>query len=283
MNCKNFENVVNDLARSQMIDVETREHAHEHAKDCAPCAARLADEQTLSLGLRALSLQTVNVEAPAKVEAALLAAFRAPEKVAGFNVQTIRASGDVRRRRWQWAVAAAAAVAILFVAALNSSHWPKPPTGHTEQTASDFNKNTQSLQTPTTASLQEAVATPEPAIKEQTQKTERKAAPQYVDFKNVSMRRAGVVKGAGKSIKDAQPVDPASSANEAEVATDFMPLTYDAAATPLDSGHLVRVELPRTALLSMGLPMNAERANEYVKADVLMGEDGVARAIRFVR
>jgi hypothetical protein len=41
--------------------------------------------------------------------------------------------------------------------------------------------------------------------------------------------------------------------------------------------------LPRSALASLGLPMNVERANERVKADVLLGHDGLARAIRFVR
>jgi hypothetical protein len=50
-----------------------------------------------------------------------------------------------------------------------------------------------------------------------------------------------------------------------------------------DAGHVVRVELPRNALASFGLPVNADRAEARVKADVLMGEDGMARAIRFVR
>jgi hypothetical protein len=41
--------------------------------------------------------------------------------------------------------------------------------------------------------------------------------------------------------------------------------------------------MSRAALASFGLPVNAERADERVKADVLMGHDGLARAIRFVR
>ena len=32
-----------------------------------------------------------------------------------------------------------------------------------------------------------------------------------------------------------------------------------------------------------GLPMNMDRANERIKADVVVGNDGLARAIRFVR
>lgn len=76
----------------------------------------------------------------------------------------------------------------------------------------------------------------------------------------------------------------AAKANEAESMTDFISLVADApAATPLESGQLVRVQVPRAALASLGLPLNAERGNEPVKADVLLGADGLARAIRFVR
>ena len=68
----------------------------------------------------------------------------------------------------------------------------------------------------------------------------------------------------------------------AEIATDFFPLMNGGQLTPGDAGHVIRVEVPRTALASFGLPVNADRAGGRVKADVLMGEDGMARAIRFV-
>jgi hypothetical protein len=68
-----------------------------------------------------------------------------------------------------------------------------------------------------------------------------------------------------------------------EIATDFLPLTFTADPTAPESGHLVRVTIPRSALLAMGLPMNAERAGELVRADVFIGDDGLARAIRFIQ
>ena len=46
---------------------------------------------------------------------------------------------------------------------------------------------------------------------------------------------------------------------------------------------VVRVEIPRATLLSMGLPMNTDRGNTLVKADVVVGDDGVPRAIRLVQ
>jgi hypothetical protein len=51
----------------------------------------------------------------------------------------------------------------------------------------------------------------------------------------------------------------------------------------VEGGRVVRVELPRSALASFGLPMNMTEANGSVKADVLMDDFGTARAIRFVR
>ncbi len=68
-----------------------------------------------------------------------------------------------------------------------------------------------------------------------------------------------------------------------EIATDFMPLGYLNAATLQDGGQIVRVELPRSALVNFGLPVNMDRYNEKVKADVLLGVDGLAHAIRFVQ
>lgn len=47
--------------------------------------------------------------------------------------------------------------------------------------------------------------------------------------------------------------------------------------------QLLRVNLPRTSLLLFGLPMNAEHAEKMIPAEVLVGEDGVPRAIRFIQ
>ena len=68
-----------------------------------------------------------------------------------------------------------------------------------------------------------------------------------------------------------------------EIATDFMPLGYFNASTLQDGGQIVRVELPRSTLVSFGLPVNMDRYHEKVKADVFIGVDGLAHAIRFVR
>jgi len=68
-----------------------------------------------------------------------------------------------------------------------------------------------------------------------------------------------------------------------EIATDFIPLSYMNLVSLQDGGQIVRVELPRSALVNFGLPVNMDRYNEKVKADVLLGVDGMAHAIRFVQ
>ena len=75
---------------------------------------------------------------------------------------------------------------------------------------------------------------------------------------------------------------PASQVNQPkEIATDFILLTYDSEVG--SDAQMVRIELPRSAMASFGLPVNIERADQRVKADVLLGADGLARAIRFVQ
>jgi hypothetical protein len=68
-----------------------------------------------------------------------------------------------------------------------------------------------------------------------------------------------------------------------ERTTDFYPLHYS--SVPAADVHLVRLEVSRAALASFGLeggdaPPNT--ADTTVLADVIVGSDGLARAIRFV-
>jgi hypothetical protein len=60
-------------------------------------------------------------------------------------------------------------------------------------------------------------------------------------------------------------------------------LTFDDEASAQQTGHIVRMKVPRSALIAFGVPMNMERAGELITADVMIGDDGLARAIRFVQ
>ena len=75
---------------------------------------------------------------------------------------------------------------------------------------------------------------------------------------------------------------PATREGISEVATDFLPLPYS--HVPMNVGSTVRIEVPEAALASFGLaPLDFRKPDGKVQADVLVGEDGLARAIRFVR
>jgi hypothetical protein len=73
----------------------------------------------------------------------------------------------------------------------------------------------------------------------------------------------------------------AASPRQREVVTDFFPLINP--APPFERGQILRVRVPSSAMRTVGLPVREDRLGEPVDADVLVGEEGLARAIRFVR
>ena len=74
----------------------------------------------------------------------------------------------------------------------------------------------------------------------------------------------------------------ATAPRNPEYVTEFVPLRY---GKPLESGEpvvVVRMQLPAAQLRQLGLPVAPDAASQTVKADVLLGGDGLAKAIRFV-
>lgn len=73
---------------------------------------------------------------------------------------------------------------------------------------------------------------------------------------------------------------PAKPRVKHEVVTDFFPLVF--APPDLLHGLLLRVTVPASTMRLAGLPVLPEQANDPVQADLLIGDDGATRAIRFV-
>lgn len=65
-----------------------------------------------------------------------------------------------------------------------------------------------------------------------------------------------------------------------EIKTEFIALSY--ARNP-DSGQIVRVKVPSSMMVTLGLVQTVEKPTNLVDAEVLVGDDGLTRAIRFVR
>jgi hypothetical protein len=72
----------------------------------------------------------------------------------------------------------------------------------------------------------------------------------------------------------------ASSGLVSEDSSGFTQLPYAPELGPEEQAEMVRVQMPREALTSMGIPMDGQNSDEQIQADVLVGMDGTARAIR---
>jgi hypothetical protein len=70
-------------------------------------------------------------------------------------------------------------------------------------------------------------------------------------------------------------------ADDSEYAS-FVPLPYADDPSALDEGTVVRVEMPRAALASLGLPLTALESDATVRADLIVSADGTPQAIRLV-
>ena len=65
--------------------------------------------------------------------------------------------------------------------------------------------------------------------------------------------------------------------------SEFIALADADTSTPLEHATIVRVRLPLSDFRDIGLAINEQNAAVRVQADVLLGQDGLARAVRFVQ
>lgn len=67
---------------------------------------------------------------------------------------------------------------------------------------------------------------------------------------------------------------------EEEAYASFYPLPEAEALPALENAMVIRVQLPASSLRSMGVPVGEDRANAAVQAELLLGQDGLARGVR---
>ena len=206
MNCQEFWNTMPELA------YEADDGHFEHVRECPACAALLNRQRTLASGLRSLAADWRSVEAPARVESRLTAAFLGQ---AGLTVLHPAA-------RWwvpvaTWATAAVAVVALAMFLARDRHVVPAHRT---------------------TSNRVELAAVEPPADLD--------------------------------TLGDSSGTD-----------NDFIPMPNAARIEPNEDLDLVRVEVPRSAMIALGYAVSEDRASEPVEAEVVLGADGLARAVRF--
>jgi hypothetical protein len=247
MSCSDFETIIIEIARDRLMDAATRERGLEHVRRCTPCATLLVEERALSRDLRALSARCSAEEIPERIETALLTVFR-------------QRAVAPRRRRWLLAVAALA----LLTFGISLAGWIA---SSTKREAPDPGSNGA-----------QAAPTDVPATPEKSGQT----PPQIVEFRKPDRRILGPAPGQRQ--KRLASANRRSSGADAarEFVTPFFPVMQGGELIPLDGGQFVRVRMPRSNLIPLGIPINQGRASEIIKADVLLSNDGLARAIRLV-
>lgn len=67
------------------------------------------------------------------------------------------------------------------------------------------------------------------------------------------------------------------------VETGFVSVPFVEPIGPTETARVVRVRMPVGALAKWGMPVAAANPNQSIDADVVLGEDGLARAVRFVQ
>jgi predicted anti-sigma-YlaC factor YlaD len=197
MNCLEFWNTMPELGGTDCS----------HLLECAACTARFNRQRQLTVALHAVAAGERRTEAPHRVEALALAAFR---EHSGLPARRIS-------RHWRPAWAGAVAAMLLLGVTLIRDHRPQPSRTLVAQT--------------------------------------------------------GVQTGD-------------SSTSEIQSDFDgFIPLPNSAGistAETEDDVNLVRIAVPRSAMIALGVDVSEDRAGELVEADVVLGGDGVARAVKFL-
>jgi len=268
MNCQEFQSIVHDLANNRPMETPTRLSGLAHAKMCRGCGARLEEEQNLLAGFRAVVANDAKKEAAPRVESELRKAFLRQRNI---SLQHSMVSSPTLA--WHWRRRALAMCALAAALTLVAWIWPRTPISrHAEPTGSVVS---------VPGAVHEDSSRPAvTAVQPVSKAGARWAARSKVSRTRPLSRHNSVAHRARRAVDDSQTV---ADLSETETATDFLPLLLVDAANEFERGQVVRVELPRSALISFGLPMNEERSREPIKADVLLGEDGLARAVRFIQ
>src|SRR5687768_5234929 len=111
MNCYEFEVSIRALARNQLMDAMVYERGMTHAATCGQCATRLAAERMLLAGIAGVISDVAREEAPARVEAAVIAAFH--EEIQAASTSAFASSSGKAANSSPWRLVAAACIMIV--------------------------------------------------------------------------------------------------------------------------------------------------------------------------
>jgi hypothetical protein len=244
MKCHSLRDAIVEMARGEHAGPGTLAAIESHVEQCTACAALLKRERRLSHGLRALSAAAP----PAPSEALrrrLLDAFAERQ-----SAQPVVARGASRMPGHRWLRAAAAVVVAAGGVLLWSSTGNKPANDKSRGESTSVAE----IRTP------EAI---QPVVSAQL--------------------AADVRRGSATALASQHPRRSRQRALPAVVRpVGFVALPGAAGLPDFESGEIVRIEISLTSLPTYGIEILPDAQGSPVEADLLVGQDGQARAIRLV-
>lgn len=253
MNCQEYEADLVDLARGGDSGHADEWAVRTHLDSCASCAARFANEQQLSR-----LLGEVGRQAPTLAESRATALeLRLREAFEGRQRETVVVPTFAS---WEWRWFAAAAVVVLAVGIAGWFGFGGRPARTSGPAAA-----------PAAAPVLEAaqarpVAQPVAGV---TAIEPRASAGSAVAVPAAPLPRAQ---------RASRRAAPPQAAEEVR----FIALPDAVGLPPLESGRIVRVEVPVSSLPAFGFAVVSDLGRPIVDADVLVGQDGQPRGIRFI-
>jgi hypothetical protein len=257
MKCRGFRQ--DTLDRSDYAEPAQAVEARAHLESCPACGEWLGRQRRVSVSLEGLAEASARERAGPRVETELLRELRRYN--AGLHATTSPA------RRWLWVPVAVAACAVFVLGFLALR---RPIATHSPARTAEVAPSPV-VTLPRTAVLPRAARTPRRDV------TPRPAPSPVPD-----------VAPAVEAEVQAAPVDASPRVSVAEIVEDdpvvpFTPLRPGDATASLEGGQIVQVQISPTVLRSAGIPAGAESGLASVRAEVVVGQDGIARAIRLVR
>ncbi len=227
----------------------------------APYRAASVSERARYVQVRSLAVAALNAVAPAMAAIAQLPLSESQRQ----EIQDF-----FRRERVAWATAAAAAILslgmilILFHDRGSGSHFNKA-TGTKEKAYQSSAGAIPVQENSVSRNLSEGTGNKRPAL------PARRKAP-------ASLKTGQSGNIAGNSAENALP----KVRRPVERVTRFFPTMLAADDQPGVNLQLVRVTVPGKSLDAMGFSVDPRQSEKSIKADILIGADGLTRAIRFV-
>ena len=260
MNCQDFSQLIVTLTCDLPLEASERARALAHANVCHYCQAHLTRQESLAATLQSLAQQEQIINAPEHIGQQLLAAFEQQKQPVAGTVATPVRRGFWTGFRLNWALAATATVLLLF--ALSPLWWGPEPVRQTNLTQ-ELHPELALQQ----AASAPATTTPVPL--------ERTASPRAV-VRAAFKARARSAPSAVHSVRYG------SVRHSEDGKGEFLALRPNLSAEPSEFEQIVRMQIPRTTLALWGVRVNEDSDNPKVHAEVVFGEDGVARAIRIL-